>query len=112
MPDRLAAGDDVAELERLRRLVGPSETSYAALRRDVDHARDAAREAELAAGSLRGELAEMRVALARARQDQDRFQRRREMSAAEHLADLAREAWTEILRPRVARLARAVGLRR
>jgi hypothetical protein len=57
-----------AELARLRRLVGPSEQSYDDLRADVLAARDAVRLAEAAAGELRGELTEVYVALARARQ--------------------------------------------
>jgi predicted nucleic acid-binding Zn-ribbon protein len=71
--------DDVtelrAEIERLRRLVGPSERSYADLEQDLLAARDAARGAEATAGSLRGQLAQMHVELARARQDQDHLQR-------------------------------------
>lgn len=100
------------ELDRLRSLVGPSERSYAALRDDAERARDAAKEAIEAAGRLRGELAEMSVELARARQDQDTLQRRREMSAPAHLTDLAREAWDEVVRPAGGRAVRAVGLRR
>jgi hypothetical protein len=57
-----------AEVERLRRLVGPSELSYDELRVDVLAARDAAKQAEAAAGEVRGELTEVYVALARARQ--------------------------------------------
>lgn len=71
-----------------------------------------AREAALELGALRGEIAELRVQLARARQDQDVFQRRREMSATAYLADLAREGWVEVVRPRVSRLARRVRVRR
>ncbi len=57
-----------AEVERLQRLVGPSERSYEELRGDLLAARDAAKEAEAAAGEVRGELTEVYVALARARQ--------------------------------------------
>jgi hypothetical protein len=57
-----------AEIERLRRLVGPSEQSYADLRDELLAARDAAKSAEAAAGELRGELTEVYVELARARQ--------------------------------------------
>jgi hypothetical protein len=64
-----------AEVDRLRDLVGPSEQSYDDVRQDLLAARDAARGAEAAAGVLRGQLAEMHVELARARQDQDYFQR-------------------------------------
>jgi hypothetical protein len=41
------------------------------LRRELSVALDAARDAELSAGLLRGELAEMRVQLGRARQEQE-----------------------------------------
>jgi len=64
-----------AEVDRLRQLVGPSELSYDELRQDLLAARDAAKGAEAAAGVLRGQNAELQVALARARQDQDHFQR-------------------------------------
>lgn len=64
-----------AEVERLRALVGPSEQSYLDLQQDLLAARDVARGAEAAAGVLRGHIAELDVALARARQDQDHFQR-------------------------------------
>ncbi len=57
-----------AEVERLHGLVGPSERSYEELRGDLLAARDAAKEAEAAAGEVRGELAEVYVALDRARQ--------------------------------------------
>jgi hypothetical protein len=70
-----ARGSDAVELARLRALVGPDERSYARLRADRDGAVDAAREAEAAVGELRGTIAEMRVQLARARQDQDTYQR-------------------------------------
>ena len=55
-----------AEVERLRRLVGPCEQSYDDLRSDVLAARDAAKSAEQAAGELRGELTEAYAALDRA----------------------------------------------
>lgn len=80
--DRAAIDDAVndvvalrAEIERLQELVGPSEQSYDDLRHDLLAARDAAMGAEAAAGVLRGQLAEMHVQLARARQDQEYFQR-------------------------------------
>jgi chromosome segregation ATPase len=44
------------------------------LRRDLDGAVAAAREAEAEAGRLRGTIAEMQTQLARARQDQESFQ--------------------------------------
>jgi hypothetical protein len=64
-----------AEIDRLRALVGPSEQSYDDLRQDLLAATDVAKGAEAEAGMLRGQLAEMHVALARARQDQEYFQR-------------------------------------
>ena len=68
--------DDLrAEGERRRALVGPSESSSLDLQQDVLAARDATKGAEAAAGVLRGRVAELDVALARARQDQDHFQR-------------------------------------
>jgi predicted nucleic acid-binding Zn-ribbon protein len=67
-----------AEVERLRALVGPTETAYEQLLADVAGAREAARTAEAEAGALRGTIAELHVQLARARQDQDRWQRARD----------------------------------
>ena len=64
-----------AEVERLRALVGPSERSYADLEQDLLAARDVARGAEATSGALRGQLAQMHVELARARQDQDHLHR-------------------------------------
>ena len=63
------------EVARLRALVGASELSYAELQQDVLAARDAAKGAEARAGVLSGQNAELHVALARARQDQDQLQR-------------------------------------
>jgi predicted nucleic acid-binding Zn-ribbon protein len=63
------------ELARLRALVGPCEQDYAALRQDLLAARDVAKGAEASAGALRGQVAQLHVELARARQDQDHFQR-------------------------------------
>lgn len=64
-----------AEVERLRRLVGPSERAYDELREDLLAAREAAKQAEAAAGEVRGELAEVYVALDRARQIEAVMQR-------------------------------------
>jgi hypothetical protein len=64
-----------AEVDRLRQLVGPTEQSYFDLRQDLLAARDAAKGAEAAEGVYRGRVNELEVALARARQDQDHFQR-------------------------------------
>jgi hypothetical protein len=55
-----------AEVERLRRLVGPCEQSYSDLRADLIAARDAAKSAEQAAGELRGKLTEAYAAIDRA----------------------------------------------
>ena len=71
-----AAPDDRrSELDRLRELVGPDEQSYADLRDELAHARDAVRDAEAEAGRLRGMITEMRLELHRARQDQFHLQR-------------------------------------
>ena len=99
---------DDDELTRLRSLVGPSERSYGQAIADADNAIAAAKEAAHAAGAARGELAEMRVELARARQEQDLFQRRRTMSAGAYLVDLGHEAWREVIRPRLGRVRRSV----
>ena len=64
-----------AEIDRLRELVGPSEQSYADLRHELLAARDAARGAQAAAGTLRSRMAELEVALSRAQQDQEHFQK-------------------------------------
>lgn len=64
------ADDPVAELERLRALVGPNEMSYLDLQSDVAAAREVARRAELEAGELRGRLAQLDADMHRARQDQ------------------------------------------
>ncbi|MEM8618730.1 MAG: hypothetical protein AAGF73_03320 [Actinomycetota bacterium] len=99
---------DDDELTRLRSLVGPSERAYDEAIADADRAIAAAKQAAHAAGEARGALAEMRVELARARQEQDLFQRRRTMSAAEYLIDLGHEAWSEVVRPRLGRARRSV----
>lgn len=106
----MSTDDD--ELERLRSLVGPSEASYRRLNADLDAAVEQTRSAELAAGELRGRLEEMSVQLARARQDQDTLQRRREMGAGARTVDLGREWWREVARPAGGRVLRRLGLRR
>ena len=100
------------ELARLRALVGPSEVAYAQLDDDLRAASDQLREAALVTGQLRGELTEMSVQLARARQDQDTMQRRTTMGPMAHLADLCREYWHDAVRPAAGRLLRRTGLRR
>lgn len=64
-----------AEVDRLRDLVGPSEESYTDLRREVLAAQDAVRGAQAEVGNLKGHIAELEVALVRAQQDQEHFQR-------------------------------------
>jgi len=94
------------EVERLRRLVGPSERGFADLQADVTAAEKHARQADAAAGELRGRLAEMSVDLSRARQEQDIAMRRVDMSPSERWADRANRRWSASVRPRVQRLAR------
>jgi hypothetical protein len=72
-PDEVVALRE--ENARLRALVGPTEQSYVDLRQDLLAARDVARGAEATAGALRGQLAELHVELARARQDQEHLHR-------------------------------------
>ena len=77
MPGNPTADDPEAlraEIDRLRELVGPSEQSYADLRHELLAARDAVQGAEAAVGGLRGQVAGLHVALARAQQDQEHFQ--------------------------------------
>lgn len=62
-----------AEVDRLRDLVGPTEVSYADLRRDLAAASDLLRAAETANGSLRGRVVELEFELDRARNRQERF---------------------------------------
>lgn len=64
-----------AEIDRLRELVGPAEQSYTDLRHELLAAQDAVRGAQAEVGNLKGHIAELDVALERARQDQDHFQR-------------------------------------
>ncbi len=93
-----------SELERLRALVGPSETDYEALRADRDEAQEVARRAEQEAGKLRGELAEMSVQLSRARQDQDVVQRQAAMTPTARAIDRVRRRWRTSITPRIRRL--------
>lgn len=101
-----------AELERLRRLVGPSEIGFGELRDDLIAASAETKLAALEVGRLRGELAEMSVQLARARQDQDVLQRRRDMGPISYLGDLAAEYWRASLRPALGSALRRLGVRR
>lgn len=104
MTEPAGNGADLDELERLRRLVGPSEVAYEALRRDVEEARRVAREAVEEAGRLRGALTETNVQLSRARQDQDVLLRRSEMGPLGRFGDRIRTRWRRSVVPRLRRL--------
>ncbi|NND73416.1 MAG: hypothetical protein HKN44_00255 [Ilumatobacter sp.] len=95
------------ELERLRQLVGPSETSYAALLTDREQAAHVAREALAETGELRGRVVELGVQLARARQDQDLLLRRAEMRPLQRARDTAGRWWAASVAPQLRRLPRA-----
>jgi hypothetical protein len=62
-------GELRAEVERLRALVGPDETSYVQLRTDLWGARDAAIGAEMEAGQLRGRVTALENELLRAQRN-------------------------------------------
>ena len=94
------------ELERLRELVGPSETSYAALREDRDEAVRTARTAVAEAGELRGQIVDLSVQLSRARQDQEYQQVSAAMSPTERAAYRARRRWATSVTPRLLGAAR------
>jgi hypothetical protein len=97
---------DGTELERLRRLLGPSERAYEELRRDVEEARRVAKEALAETGRLRGQLTETNVQLARARQDQDVLLRRAEKGPLGRVVDRVSERWRRSVVPRLRRLRR------
>lgn len=99
----MTAVSEESELERLRKLVGPSETSYEQLRADRDEAQQVAREATLELGALRGRIVEISTQLSRARQDQDLLQRRVEMTGYERMLDRAHRRWTTSIAPRLKR---------
>jgi hypothetical protein len=61
---------EASEIDRLRRLVGPDEMSYTDRLEDLAAAEQAVRDAEHANGELRATIAELRVELRRAQQDQ------------------------------------------
>lgn len=61
---------DEAELDRLRRLVGPDEMAYADRVAELAAAEQAVRDAEALNGELRATITELRIELRRARQDQ------------------------------------------
>ena len=103
----MTAMDQAAEeLERLRELVGPSETSYAELREDRDQAVQVAKGASAEAGELRGHIVDLSVQLSRARQDQEYDQVSAAMSPAERVVYRARRRVATSLTPRLAGLAR------
>ncbi len=90
-------GDDF-ELERLRELVGASEVSYEAARRDRAEAERVAREAAAEAGTLHGEIIELRVEVDRTRQEQDTLVRERDdaLREARDAAAAAQNAAIEV----------------
>jgi hypothetical protein len=94
---------DESELERLQRLVGPSETSYSELLADRDEAQRVARSALAETGQLRGQVAELNTQVSRARQDQDLLARRIAMTGFERLIDRAQQRWTMSVLPRLKR---------
>jgi hypothetical protein len=94
---------DESELERLQRLVGPSETSYTELLADRDEAQRVARDALAETGELRGHIVELNTQVSRARQDQDLLQRHIEMTGTERLLDRAQQRWTMSVVPRLKR---------
>ena len=100
--------DTATELARLRALVGPSEVSYEALRADRDAAQLLAKEALAETGELRGTIEEMRVQLARARQDQDVLLRRAEMTpygrTVDRITGTVAHRWKTSVVPRATRL--------
>lgn len=60
-----------AEVSHLRALVGPSEATYRELAAAAEVAERVVREHDAELGRLRGQIAEMSVQLARARQEQE-----------------------------------------
>ncbi|WP_420450865.1 hypothetical protein [Ilumatobacter sp.] len=98
--------DRQAELERLRALVGPSEPSYEALRRDRDESMRVARQALAEVGALRGDIVDLRVQVSRARQDQEYRQVAAAMNPVQRAAYRARRRWATSVRPRLAILVR------
>lgn len=95
-------GSLLAEVERLRELVGPSEIAYTTLRADVDEASAMAKRAELEAGRLRAHVEQLSTDLWRARQDQDLIVRRREMTLPAYLRYRVARRWRISAAPRLA----------
>ncbi|MEM1333999.1 MAG: hypothetical protein AAGG08_11110 [Actinomycetota bacterium] len=92
------------ELERLRRLIGPSEMAHETLLADVAAASEMARRAEHEAGRLRAHVEQLSTDLWRARQDQDLVLTRREMSLPAYVRYRIARRWRISGAPRVARL--------
>ncbi len=103
--------DVVDELERLRALVGPSETSYSALREDRDQAVQLAKEAMAETGELRGQIVDLSVQLSRARQDQEYDQVSAAMNPVERVLYRARRRWATSVTPRASALVRRAKLK-
>lgn len=96
--------NEADEIERLRELVGPSETSYAALRDDRNQAVQVAQEAMAEAGELRGHIVDLSVQLSRARQEQEYQQVSAAMNPVERVVYRARRRWATSATPRLAGL--------
>lgn len=100
--------DEAAEaneqLARLRALVGPSEVAYESLLVDREAAQNVAKQALAESGELRGRIEEMRVQLARARQDQDVLLLRAELVPWRQVVDRLHRRWMTSVAPRASRL--------
>lgn len=104
----LAAVEVSDEVQRLRALVGPSEVSYEALRRDRDESMRVAREAMAEVGALRGDIIDLRVQVSRARQDQEYRDVSVAMSPADKVLYRTRRRWATSVTPRAAILVRRI----
>ena len=103
----MSAMDESAdEMERLRELIGPSETSYAQLRKDRDQAVQLAKDASAEAGELRGHIVDLSVQLSRARQDQEYQQVSIALGPAQRVAYKVRRRWATSVTPRLAAAGR------
>jgi hypothetical protein len=107
---RIGAVDisDPDEVQRLRTLVGPSEQSYEALRRDRDESMLVARDAQAELGKLRGENLDLRVQVLRARQDQEDSLVGASLSPIGRARYRARRRWITSVAPRAAMLDRRI----
>ena len=104
-----AMDEPVDELERLRVLVGPSESSYHDLREDRDRAVQVAKEAAAEVGELRGHIVDLSVQLSRARQEQEYGEVSAALGPVERIAYRARRRVATSVTPRLARVARRAG---